>query len=155
MRERSLIICGFPGIGKTFLSKLCDIVDSDSSKFKSDHKGYIKHLRKLYDQGQVVLSSTHEDVIRGLLDLDLNILLVYPDISLKPEYFKRYVDRGSDGPFISLLMDNWDSWIKTLSDYECPQVILKSNEHLNDVVDRSGSMAARCPQCSELLEENV
>lgn len=75
-----MVICGFPGIGKTFtvqnwIYSNIKIYDSDSSNFswidKNDHsKGrnpdfpanYIEYIKSIDNENSVVLTSSHKEV---------------------------------------------------------------------------------------------
>lgn len=116
------IVCGFPGIGKSYLvSEMrkanCLWHDSDSSSFSWVSPGvrhpefpsnYIKHIKAL---DGIVMASSHK-VVRDAIHVEgLSFAVCYPDISCKEEYLERYRVRGSPAAFVSLLENNWDTWI--------------------------------------------
>lgn len=120
----TLIISGFPGIGKTTLFEKYGagvVSDSDSSKFPKDDfpANYISHIKELISNNkEIVLVSSHEVVRDALLKEGIEFVLVYPDVSLKEEYITRYKNRGSSDTFINLLSEKWDSWIKECEELE-------------------------------------
>jgi len=114
--KNTLLIAAFPGTGKSHLfnnpgSKM--VLDSDSSTFdKSDFPAnYITHIKENMGKVDIICISSHKEVREALVDAGLNFLLVYPNISLKDEYMKRYVDRGSPEGFVNLISKNWDAWV--------------------------------------------
>ena len=136
------VICGFPGIGKSYLASSKEYHDSDSSKFSWIEKGvrnpdwpnnYIEHIKSL--EGFIFVS-THKDVRDALYKNDVPFLLVYPDRSLKDEYKQRYIQRGSPESFIKLLDEKWDEWINEMvnEDRCLMQFVLTSGMYLEDIV---------------------
>ena len=135
----TLVVSGFPGVGKTHLfnNKEIDILDSDSSKFdKSDFpSNYIRHIKENLGKVDVILVSSHKDVRDALHNESIDFTLVYPSRELKNEFIERYKNRGSNEKFIELVSNNWDSWINELESQEgCKHIQLKSGEYLSDVI---------------------
>lgn len=123
------VVCGFPGVGKSTLFKeLKDsdfkVLDSDSSTFdkKEFPDNYIKHIKDKTEDGYTILASSHDVVRNALIAEKMMFTLVYPDKSLKDEYLKRYVDRGSPDSFVKLLGDNWDKWVSQCDDLDSKYV---------------------------------
>lgn len=139
--NKSLIVCGFPGVGKSSLFKEYgekDISDSDSSKFPKEGfpKNYIKHIEGLVGKKSAILVSTHKEVLDELEKLNLNYIIMYPERGLKEEYIQRYKDRGSPEGFIKTLSENWDMFhddIETPRN-NCWRIILKKGEFLSDYI---------------------
>lgn len=142
------VLSGFPGIGKTFYkgNSNLNILDSDSSKFSWIKKGirnpefpnnYIEHIKDNMYKVDIVLVSSHKVVRDALVDNNIRFLLVYPDISLKEEYIKRFKNRGNDDPFIKMFEDNWDKFINEMDNQKgCESRKLKSGEFLSTVFKR-------------------
>ena len=138
------LISAFPGTGKTFFNNKDNSflpvnysVDSDSSTFdKSDFpRNYIEHIKNNIGKFVFVFISSHEEVREALTDNCLYFTLVYPDISLKDEYVRRYKERGSSEFFIKLLEDNWNKWILQLQNQDnCKHIVLKRNQFISDVI---------------------
>jgi hypothetical protein len=114
----TLIIAGFPGVGKTFAANLqqqlgLSILDSDSSTFDKTHfpDNYINHIKYNIGKYDVIFVSTHEAVRKELLRRHIPFITVVPDIGLKNEFNGLYHQRGNDSKFIQLISDNWATWI--------------------------------------------
>jgi hypothetical protein len=143
----TIIISAFPGVGKSYLFANSDklILDSDSSNFdKSDFpENYIKHIKKFIGVVDIICVSSHKEIRDALKINNINFTLVYPKLSDKETYIKRYKDRGSDNDFIKLLgsdndfikllVSNWDLWLSELKNQKgCKHLILKSDGFLSD-----------------------
>lgn len=141
--NRAQLISAFPGTGKTwfYLDNIYRsdqiILDSDSSKFSKEDfpANYIENIKGNMYMTSIILISSHKEVRDALVNEGLYFTLVYPDISLKEEYIKRYEDRGSDPMFIKLLDKNWNTWITELMSQEgCEHVVLQSGKYINDII---------------------
>ena len=126
------VICGFPGIGKTYLFGKQDelgikISDSDSSKFSKlkDSEGqliqnpdfpnnYIKHIIDLIHGMDIhyILVSSHHDVREALANAHIPYTVIYPTKDMKDVYIQRYQDRGSPEKFITFLTDKFDEFVE-------------------------------------------
>lgn len=137
--KNTLIISGFPGIGKTYFYRAYNndefiIADSDSSKYS--HKvvngeriknptfveEYIEHIKSLIGKIDIILVSTHEDVRNALMDNNIPFTIIYPDESLLNEYIGRYFMRGSDIGFLNLLASNFYNWISDIDSIDNKKV---------------------------------
>ena len=126
------IICGFPGIGKSYLAKKLNLNDSDSSKFdkKEFPKNYVDYIER---QEGVILSSSHKEVRDELKKRGLEFTVFIPSLDCKNEYLSRYKKRGSNKDFINLLNASWSDWIiDCMSEKNIK--ILKPKEYLEDVL---------------------
>ena len=98
-----MIICGYPGIGKTSLAgaKVSNVedlkfIDLDSSSFSggSGISTYIRVAKSLSRQGCVVFVSTHEDLVKDLSTVrDVPVIVCYPSPELRSEWIKKLRDR--------------------------------------------------------------
>jgi len=141
MQYDTLLVSGFPGIGKSYYCNKTNlkVLDSDSSKFsKSCFPGnYIKHIKDNLGKVDIIFISTHKQVRDALVKNNLEFTLVYPDISLKEEYKQRYKKRGSNNSFLMTLDLFWDEWIKQLENQKnCNKIVLQSNEYLSHVINK-------------------
>lgn len=151
----TLILCGFPGVGKTYLCKNNDnykILDIDSSPFKwvqgkngerTDEKvsdfpqNYISYILKNINNADILLISTQSEVINEIKSLKLNYFIVYPDKSLKEEYYNRYYDREDLPRFVLNDNNQFENMIDIIEMEDSNRLIkLKSNEHISDVIER-------------------
>lgn len=152
-KKNTLIISGFPGIGKSHFYRKNKkegkiVLDSDSSKFSwiKDENGnntkerdpnfpnnYIKYIKENIGKADIILVSSHKNVRDALVENDIPFTLVYPHREIKEEYLQRYKDRGSDGPFVELLNNNWDNFINELEEQEgCDKIELEEGKYLSD-----------------------
>ena len=125
---RTIILSAFPGMGKSYAVKhlsqykMLDLESSEYSWIETDEgkvrnpmfpQNYIEVIKKLVYQGsyQVIFVSSHKIVRQALQHNKMRYYFVYPDISLKDEYIRRFKQRGNDQQFVKLLEQNWESWI--------------------------------------------
>jgi hypothetical protein len=150
MRPKStLVVCGFPGVGKSTLVSRHQglmVLDSDSSKFswtktepKTRHPAwpgnYIAHIQDNIGVVDLILVSTHDEVRCALIAAGVPFTLVYPGPEMEEEYIQRYIDRGSDASFITLLRSKYQEWIAALARQQgCTHVALSSGQYLSDVI---------------------
>lgn len=141
--RNTIVISGFPGIGKSYLfenGKGLDILDSDSSSFSWISKGsrnpdfpnnYIDHIKNNIGKVDVILVSSHDVVRKALQENDIMYFLVYPDKSLKEEYIQKYINRGNNKEFIDMMTVNWDGFIDSIEKESYPfTYTLSSMENL-------------------------
>jgi adenylate kinase family enzyme len=111
------ILCGFPGIGKSYLAKQSKALDTDFSTFAKGSDWPQNYVETLLERAQaneydLVLASTHKEVREGLVRAGSRFILVYPDVSLKEEYLQRFLKRGSPKPFIQLMEARWEEFLQ-------------------------------------------
>lgn len=149
----TLIISGFPGVGKSYFknnnSKLT-ILDSDSSNFSwlKDKDGnntkernsefpnnYIQHIKDNMGKVDIIFVSSHDIVRQALKDNNMFYYLVYPCRCIKDEYLQRYKDRGNNNSFIEFIDKNWEDFIKDIEKETFPKLILlRRGQHMRDAV---------------------
>lgn len=149
-----MVISGFPGIGKSWLFANADALnikatDSDSSAFSwvKTSEGttirnpefpdnYIEHIKEVEKENDIVMVSSHKEVRDALLKNNIKFVLVYPHISLKNEYIKRYTNRGNKEGFIYLLENNWEKWISEIEKEKGYKkiVLTEPTDYLYDVI---------------------
>jgi hypothetical protein len=56
------------------------------------------------------------------------VYLVYPDLSLKDEYMKRYKERGNNKQFIEVLDKMFDNWVDELNNETDEFIKIKLND---------------------------
>jgi len=133
----SMVIAGFPGIGKSLLHKEFkkQYSDSDSSKFDKKHfpKNYIEHIKGLIGKKQMILVSSHIEVRNALVKEKIPFIYVIPSLDRKEEFLNNYKERGNTKEFIDNVNTNWERWlqISVLNNnypvYVCTKGFLKDN----------------------------
>ena len=118
-----MIICGYPGIGKSSIAGWNNCIDFDSSTFTENNKRQVKSdgkwiwetrpdwyrpycmaAMKLARQGYTVMISTHSDVIsyfKFLKDTGWNtvpVVICYPQTSLQEAWAEKVFNRYREDP---------------------------------------------------------
>lgn len=139
------IISGFPGTGKSYYVNYGEgndympqgfALDSDSSKFDKSKfpQNYIKHIKENIGKAKIIFVSSHKEVRDALVENNIPFTLVYPNKTLKIEYIKRYIQRGSPDAFIDLIYENWNNWIEELQNQEkCKHLVLNEGEYMYNI----------------------
>ena len=109
-----MIICGFPGTGKSMMAKFSQWVDLESTPFKKNWLLYAEVAKHMSDNGYTVMVSTHEEMINALEQIEAGYTVVIPPITDKDTYLHRYDMRGDTYDFIQLLDKNWVRWITAI-----------------------------------------
>lgn len=149
----TIIISGFPGVGKTYFAEKykdkTSVIDSDSSNFSWLDKdngirnpdfpnNYIKYIEEeLIGEYDVVFVSTHKSVRDALNEKGVEYYLVYPDRSLKEYYVDWFGHRGSSQSFINMIESNWDDFLAELEADTLPlKVVLNKEESVETMLTR-------------------
>lgn len=150
MNPNTIIISGFPGIGKTFLAKYFEstnkkVLDSDSSLFSWIEPGvrnpefpdnYIKHIKENIGKADIIFVSSHETVRSGLQKENITFVLVYPSKDLRDEYIQRYEDRNSDPSFIEMMKIKFDEFVDQCThDKFAIKIELRRGQYLSDIIE--------------------
>lgn len=150
----SIIICAFPGSGKTYYvehnTTKEDYIDLDSNKYTLGHKpngevrnphfpeNYIDDIKKQIGFKKIILISCHISVIKNLVKQGFKPILIYPERELLREYQERYERRKNSQPFIDLLTQNWDMFLDELHQQQgCEHIVLKEGQYISDVIANS------------------
>lgn len=150
-----LVICGFPGIGKTRFTqyvieheKRLDILDLDSKPYKagdSEHPNlYCIEIEKAYQSKKFsyILVSCHKKVRAYMQEHDIPYIIVMPEyyydtntwMSSRNEYMKRYLNRGDSVSFMEKIYDNWDQWMfEMLSTDPAPKIQIHKMSYIEDI----------------------
>lgn len=161
LHRRFIVICGFPGVGKSTLSEQKALVpkrvresnqhakwrliDLESSDFPKDDfpSNYIERIKMLEamvherNHHMIVFCSSHIAVREALRLAGIEYVLAYPDKSLKEEYLERYLNRKNHPMPLKIVMDNFEKWIDELDLEQGFKLKLFSGQHLSDVITRS------------------
>lgn len=141
-----MLICAFPGCGKSFLTSQYPEVfeDLDSGLFNKRSDGttnprfiddYIDAISKeLENTNKHLLVSTHHEIVKFAREQAHEAVVIVPDPSLCEEYMMRYRRRKSPDDFIKKIYDNWENYIVPLTKMD-NVIVLKSGEYLSDVFE--------------------
>ena len=110
------VICGYPGIGKSFVNSINgNYIDIDSFDYtRINHESYIektndsfpenyyiKVVELLQSTNAIILCSTHKEFRAMLTNNGIKYLLIYPTLGCKKEYLQRYKNRQSNFKWIN------------------------------------------------------
>lgn len=147
-----LVICGYPGIGKSTVAvNRNDICDAESSAFShpfnaetgeqelcSDFPAnYVDFVKKMAsDLGgyKYVLCSCHKTVRDELRKQGVPFVNVIPHFNRKDEYMQRYLKRGDSALFIQCMYDNWDEWHDEIDNSGVATIHLWEGQNLADIL---------------------
>lgn len=159
-----MIICGYAGIGKTYLAKsFPGVIDLESTPFEKDWDRYLKCAMHYSNQGFLVLVSCHKEIRQLIVD---NVpyyerVTIVPPVDAKKDFKKRYEKRGSTKYFIDMQMDNWEKWLNEDDNRLIGEnwIVMEPGEYLYDCLKRLSKLQAgrfcnydACPakHCSEI-----
>lgn len=106
-----MLICGYPGIGKTTVCKQYkNFIDFESSTFSRTNDSwfvdYCNTAKRLSDDGYIVFISTHKEVRDFLNDNNIEYNIIYPSIELKDEWIaklkKRFFNDTSNENYLAI-----------------------------------------------------
>ena len=130
-----MIICGYAGIGKSYLAKnFPNVIDLESTPFEKDWDRYLKCAMYYSNQGYLVLLSCHKE-IRELVCKNVlynQRFTIVPSIESKEEYKIRYINRGNTQEFIDLQMSNWEKRLDESNNSFLTEnwIIMEPNENI-------------------------
>jgi hypothetical protein len=117
MKNKIKVVCGFPGVGKSYFVKNpingIKVVDSDSSNFDKKYfpNNYIEEIKNKIKDNEIdlIFVSTHKSVIDALCKEGIYHALIFPLATkrVKDVYIDRYKKRGNTKEFIDLMNLNW------------------------------------------------
>jgi hypothetical protein len=128
------IICGFAGIGKSYLAKnrKC-FVDLESTPFNKNWDLYSDVAIHMANNGYNVMLSCHKELREILKKKNAKYTVCLPPKKEKYKYLQRYKDRGNDGNFIKLFEEKFDEFIDDIKKTE-DHIFWLNNEFLEDVI---------------------
>ncbi len=153
---KGMIVCGYPGVGKSSVGAGIGWIDLDSSLFsqwQSDDTNYdwVAHYvhvaTELAKQGFTVLLSTHIDVIELLKNLEkIPVVIICPKLEMKEAWSKRLQDRFENDPSDKNArawkgaIQYWDKKIQSLLNSGFPVYQLESLDYdLRDYILQIGA----------------
>lgn len=113
-----MIICGFPGVGKTTMARASQWIDLESTPFQKDFETYARVAKHMSDNGYNVMVSTHTELLYQFEKIGVPYTVVVPSLEEKIEYRKRYDARGNSWQFIEYVTENWDQWIGNIVNHK-------------------------------------
>lgn len=139
----TFVVAGFPLVGKTYLANLHpkEYIDSDYSQFQNDYNwptNYISKILMEWDVGgsnKIILTSTHEDVLKALKENNMDYLVVIPKQKCLGEWRRRYIARKENKFPMKKMMDNWEDWLHNIKSTHNNICELDANEYLSNVFD--------------------
>lgn len=151
---KAVVICGYPGIGKTTAAaNRTDICDAESSAFshpfdsatgkqkKSENfpRNYVDFISKLITElggYRYVLCSCHKEVREELNNHGIPFIVVVPHFNCKDEYMQRYLKRGDNADFIQNMYDCWDEWHDEIDNSGAAVIHLWEGQTLADILPK-------------------
>lgn len=155
-----MIIAAWPGTGKSFLgTRYENILDAETTYFqyvvdknlnrvefekqkKTARKSnpewpdnYIDYLLKNYNKYDLILIPLIPDILNYLENNNIDFLIVAPKAYLKPEYEKRYNNRGNSKNYIDIISKEWNIGQKLIRKYRATKIYLDKNEYLMDAIN--------------------
>ena len=135
------IISAFCGTGKSYLctkskGKFIELECWRYSNKPEFPQNIIKDILSKDTTVTGIFISTNPIVLNALPKY-INTIIVYPELSLKEEYIKRFIKRGSSNDFILTLSKYWELWITEAmrNKRSCP-IVLKSKQYLESVLPK-------------------
>lgn len=130
-------ICGYPGIGKTYLTNIDKrFVDGFFSKqYYADKKlgivnldfpdNYRKFCKEQMAQGKIVVCAMHPMAREVFESLRMNYLIIYPDEWERQRYFKIYDTRPDEKEWAELNKTTWFTKIRGMNTIPVPNGCFK------------------------------
>lgn len=133
---KNTIICGFAGVGKSYLAKNVEgYVDLESTPFNKNWDLYSNVAIHMQKNGYTPMLSCHKELRQILKEKGVDYIVVCPRIEHKNNYLQRYKERGNDKEFIKLFEDNFEKFIQEIVDEEENVVFLeKEYTTLSDII---------------------
>lgn len=170
--KKTVIISGFPGIGKSKATELLlslgyRVSDSDSSKYSWIEKDgekvrnpnfvndYLEHIKNCVKDGyDYVFVSTHKEIREALRKAEIQFLIAFPSIRRIAEFRKIYTDRGD--VFKDNILNNWTDLIidieESCEDHYVKGVVLGHETFLYDVLSDKNIMDLYLSHSNSMLK---
>lgn len=131
-----MIICGFAGIGKSFLATNGNRwVDLESTPFKKNWDLYSDVAIHMDKNGYDVMLSCHKPLRDILIEKGVDFYVFCPRLEDKSEYIKRYVNRGNTQEFIDMFEENYDKFVSEIFDDKKLKVVpMDGDKFLSDYI---------------------
>ena len=146
-KVRTLIISGFPGVGKSETAKKykkVQILDLDSSPFVWLPSGlknpdfpinYMQAIKDNIGKYDVIFVSAYQIIRDALVNHKIPYLLIYPNKELKHIYIDKYNKNGNSAQSIEYINNNWEKLIGDIEHETYPDKIkLPKNLYLVNIL---------------------
>ena len=139
--KRTPIIAAFCGTGKTYTcqgsaGRLIEFECWEYSNRPGFPHSIVNDIISEYGTVDGIFISTNPMVLNALPS-KMDVVLIYPDLSLKDEYISRFVNRGSPDDFISMLSKYWKPWIvEAMAQPIERHIVLKSGKYIESVLPK-------------------
>lgn len=134
------IYAAFCGTGKSYLcdTHILNCIEFECWKYREGDfpSNYIQDVISQVGKVDYIFISADPVVLKRLYARGITVKLVYPDISLKEEYMKRYVERESANDFVGWIYKSWDTLITELQQQDyCEHTVLNKNQYLQQILN--------------------
>ncbi len=124
------IICGFAGIGKSYLAlNQAGFVDLESTPFEKDWALYVQVALHMQKNGYKVMLSCHKDLRKELKKRNAEYIVVIPKKEHKQAYIQRYKNRGNTQEFVELFEKNFEIFINEIKRDEANILEIEQKQH--------------------------
>ena len=92
-----------------------------------------------YDYIDYIFITSHEAILKELVQLKIPVTVVIPHIELHEQWEQRFKQRGDDVPFIHQQMGNWYTWlteIKANKENFEELIELNEDEYISDIIEK-------------------
>lgn len=97
-------------------------------------ENYIRDIVSLAREGYIVLISSHKEVRDELNKRRIPFTIVLPSLDMKQEMIDRYIKRGNQENFVTMLENNYETFVNDLMSDPNNKIVLDSGQYLKDVV---------------------
>lgn len=159
MDQKARVFSVFPACGKTYIYENQEemgikVLDSDSSNFswiinENGEKvrnpdfpaNYIKHIKENLNSCDYIFVSTHEEVRDALIQENIPLTIVFPNLCCHAEWVGRcYIreKRGEHGCSAEAMYKNFPAWVASCVYINNPglfsYIVLRPGEYLSDYI---------------------
>lgn len=97
-------------------------------------ENYIRDIVSIAREGYIVLISSHKEVRDELNKRSIPFTIVLPSLDMKQEMIDRYIKRGNQENFVTMLENNYETFVNDLMSDPNNKIVLDSGQYLKDVV---------------------
>lgn len=97
-------------------------------------ENYIRNIVSLAREGYIVLISSHKEVRDELNKRSSPFTIVLPSLDMKQEMIDRYIKRGNQENFVTMLENNYETFVNDLMSDPNNKIVLDSGQYLKDVM---------------------